>query len=141
MKRVIALLTVIFCISSVYAMAETKTTTVSDLETLVYETEEIKFNNFTITEGNNMFTDPEGYNHIKVQVSGRNKKSTSYYVQLQIVGFGTNGKVLWAMKAAPTMGILSENSLEQLSGTAWVRPETLQNTEKLLIIFAGDFLN
>ena len=141
-KRIISvLISILFLLCAVSAAAESKELSVSALDQYVYDTDTIRFNNFTISEGNNMFTDPDGFNHVKIQVSGRNKTNSSYYVQLQIAGFGHDGTLLWAMKVAPTMGILSEKSLEQLSGTAWVRPDTLSETKKIRIIYAGDFLN
>jgi hypothetical protein len=117
--------------------AESEEFSVGSFEETVYKRGTVTFNNFLIHEDDGWLT-PRGWHDLKIKLSAKNSAAEALSLGLQFVGKDKSGKILWAMSAAPMMGILSEKSLEEISGSVLVEPGTLGRTDKIVVIFAGE---
>lgn len=140
MKRIVKN-SIVFCILAIVAfpvLAEPKAFSVADFERYSYNSEQLVLNNFTIYEDEDDWFGPSGWNTLRIILSGKNNSTGSITFEIQTVGLNANREVLWCMKAQPMMGVISEKTLEEVTGSAYVKPGTLRKTDTVVVIFAGD---
>lgn len=119
-------------------LAEPKKMSIADFEKYSYNSEQLILNNFTIYEDEDDWFGPSGWNTLRIKLSGKNNSTDSITFEIQTAGLNANREVLWCMKVQPMMGVISEKTLEEVSGSAYVKPGTLSKTDTVVIIFAGD---
>ena len=117
--------------------AESEEISVGSFEETVHKRGTVTFNNFLIHEDDGWMT-PRGWHNLKIKLSAKNTAADALSLGLQFVGKDKSGKILWAMSAAPMMGILSDKSLEDISASVLVKPGTLERTDTIVVIFAGE---
>ena len=112
--------------------------TLGEFEDLSHRTDDLILNNFTIYEDDDDWFGPDGWNTLRIKLSGKNRTDDTLHVQLQIIGLDEEGRVLWCTVATPMMGMLSGKTLEELTGSAWIAPGTLDATAKFVVLFSGE---
>jgi hypothetical protein len=113
-------------------------TTVSGFEDIEYKQGSVKLNNFTIAEAKGGFMVPRGSYVVNIQLSGKNKsKKKNAKVQLQVVGLGKDGKVLWAATVKPVFGMIRKQKVAEIKGYAIAPRGTLRRTKKIVILIRG----
>jgi len=117
--------------------SEKKTVDINKFEDTVYESGGLTFNNFVIFEKDGWIT-PNGWRKLNIKLTGKNTSGDPLRLELQFAGLDNSGEVLWAMSASPIMGILSEQSVEEISSSVLVKPGTLSKTKVIVIIFTGE---
>lgn len=136
-RTIVILASVLLTLMTQAAFAEKMVVSFDKFEETVYRSGTLTFNNFTIFEKDGWMT-PNGWNDLHVKLSGKNNGSDALSIGLQFAGKNTAGEVIWAMDIAPMMGIISEKSLEEISGSVLVKPGTLNKTKEVVVIFSGE---
>ena len=126
-----------FLVTAATVYSESNVVSLEEFENTVYERGAVTFNNFTLVE-NDSWTTPNGWKNLKVTLSAKNRGNDALRLNLQFAGKDKNGEIIWAISASPMMGIISEKSLEEISGSVLVKPGTKDRTAEIVIIYSGE---
>jgi hypothetical protein len=130
---VLAIVGAIYC-TNAFAFDKIFKVTESELEDFAINQNNLKLNNFTITEKQAFLVD--GLVNIEISCSATNKNNYAVHFSVMVVGYSDN-EILWGLSIEPMMSTLSGNSTETVTGNAYITPGLTNNTKNIWIRIVG----
>ena len=122
--------------SNILAFDKTYELTKTEFDDLTVLANGITLNNFSIAEESAFLA--QGTHKVSISFSVRNKTTDSKAFTTMIVGM-SNSTIIWALDASPMMYMVSGNTTEECTGSAYVTQGTVAKTTKIWIRIVGDF--
>jgi len=135
--RHVLFLVLIFSVTSAFAIDQSQTLTRTQFEDISIQSGGVNINNFSFREDKSFWD--RNMSVLKVNFSARNRNDSSKNFAIMLVGFDNANNIIWSMHLEPTMGILSENSTEQISDSVFCTAGTLNRTHRIWYRVIGNF--
>jgi len=106
------------------------------LDNLVVTYENMRCNNFSISEEVSMFSG--GLSVLTVTASARNKSKKSKNLVISMMGQDKNANTLWQINIAPDFDTVGANKTSEIKGDVYVEPDSLKKTTVIYYRLIGN---